>query len=77
METLKKGQATILPQPPGAPTEKDYPGMRGVVSEFGLMSVRGDLDVSSVGLRNEEFPDIKPRSVEEVVENAWGKGSGA
>ncbi|KAJ4353203.1 uncharacterized protein N0V89_004929 [Didymosphaeria variabile] len=75
--TLEKGEATILPQLEGAPTEADYPGMRAMISEFGLMAVRGVLDVSRLGVRNEEFPQIKPMGVEEVVEKAWGKGPGA
>lgn len=77
MEVLQRGEATILPQPPGAPTEEDYPGMREMISEFGLMAVRGVLDVSSVGIRNGEFPHIKPMTVEEVVEKAWGRNAGA
>ncbi|KAK7193364.1 hypothetical protein DPSP01_010975 [Paraphaeosphaeria sporulosa] len=77
VEVLEKGEATMLPQPPGAPTEEDYPGMREMVSEFGLMAVRGVLDVSDAGIRNGEFPHIKPMSVEEVVEKAWGRDAGA
>ncbi|KAJ4296451.1 hypothetical protein N0V90_006496 [Kalmusia sp. IMI 367209] len=76
IETLEKGEATMLPQPEGAPTEAEYPGMREMISEFGLMATRGVLDVSGVGVRNGEFPWIKPMSVEEVVEKAWGKGVG-
>jgi hypothetical protein len=77
VSALEQGQATMLPQPEGAPTEEDYPGMREMVSEFGLMAIRGVLDVSGVGLRNGEFPQIKPMGVEEVVERAWGRGQAA
>ena len=77
VDALEKGQATILPQPPGAPTEADYPGMREMLSEFGLMAVKGVLDVSRLGLRNGEFPQNKPMTVEDVIEKAWGKDSEA
>lgn len=36
------------------------------------MAVRGIMDVTTEGLRNDEFPDIKPMKVREVVEATWG-----
>ena len=77
VEVLERGEGRMLPQPEGAPTEEDYPGMRKMVSEFGVMAVKGVLDVSGVGVRNGEFPHIKPYTVEEVIEKAWGQKSGA
>ena len=77
MEVLEKGEGRMLAQPEGAPTEEDYPGMRAMVSEFGMMAIRGVLDVSYLGTRNAEFPEIKPMGVEEVIEEAWGKKSDA
>lgn len=76
VEVLERGEGRMLKQPEGAPTEEDYPEMRAMVSEFGVMAVRGVLDVSALGVRNGEFPHIKPMGVEEVIEKAWGKKSG-
>jgi hypothetical protein len=36
------------------------------------MAERGLMDVTTEGVRNGEFPDIKPMTVKEVVQAAWG-----
>jgi hypothetical protein len=46
--------------------------LRQMWSEFGIMAVKGVMDITKEGLRNGEFPDIKPMTVREVVETAWG-----
>jgi len=61
----------VLQQPPGA-IELPEEALRNMWSEFGVMAVRGIMDVTTEGLRNDEFPDIKPMKVREVVEATWG-----
>jgi hypothetical protein len=46
--------------------------LRHMWSEFGIMAVKGIMDITKEGLRNDEFLDIKPMTVREVVETAWG-----
>jgi hypothetical protein len=71
VETLEKGEGTVLQQPSGA-IDLPEDALRHLWSEFGVMAVRGMMDVTKEGLRNDEFPGIKPMNVREVVEAAWG-----
>lgn len=47
---------------------------RQMAAEFGVLAATGLMDVSlgSSGLRNSEFPHIKPMGVREIIEKAWG-----
>ncbi|KAF2865011.1 hypothetical protein BDV95DRAFT_588020 [Massariosphaeria phaeospora] len=72
IETLHNGEATLFDQPEGSYTEYPKEELRKLVSEFGLMVVNGIVDVSGVGTRNAEFPEIRPVTVEEIIERAWG-----
>jgi hypothetical protein len=61
----------VLQQPAGS-IELPEEAMRHLWSEFGIMADRGLMDVTTEGLRNNEFPDIRPMTVREVVTAAWG-----
>jgi len=71
VEKLEKGEGTVLEQPLGA-MELPEDALRHLWSEFGVMAVRGMMDVTKERLRNDEFPEVKPMTVREVVEAAWG-----
>jgi hypothetical protein len=71
MDKLEKGQATVLEQPKGS-YELPPEALRGLVTEFSVMALRVNMDVSVEGLRNDEFPDIHPITVEELMQKAWG-----
>ena len=46
---------------------------RPMASDFGVMAAKGLIDVSLVGMRNRDFPEVKPLTVEELITLAWGK----
>jgi nucleoside-diphosphate-sugar epimerase len=71
IEKLEKGQATVLEQPEGS---YEFPSdvIRALVVEFSVMAVRAVMDVTVEGLRNDEFPEIHPITVEELIQMAWG-----
>ncbi|KAF2819351.1 nmrA-like family protein [Ophiobolus disseminans] len=71
VEKLESGEGTVLEQPEGA-MQLPAEALRHLWSEFGVMAVRELMDVTKEGLRNDEFPDITPMTVREVVEAAWG-----
>ncbi|KAI4948172.1 hypothetical protein J4E91_006166 [Alternaria rosae] len=71
IENLEKGKATVLEQSEGSyefPVEFIQP----LIVEFSLMAVRVNMDASKDGLRNDEFPEIHPIGVEELMQKAWG-----
>jgi hypothetical protein len=71
LDKLEKDQATVLEQPEGS-YELPPDVSRAVVIKCSVMAIRGVLDVSVDGLRNDEFPDIHPITVEELIQKAWG-----
>lgn len=72
VEKLEKAEGTVLEQPDGA-MQLPEEALRHLWSEFGIMADKGLMDVTTEGLRNSEFPEIKPLTVREVVGTAWGK----
>ncbi|KAF2025383.1 hypothetical protein EK21DRAFT_76514, partial [Setomelanomma holmii] len=72
IEKLESAQGTVLRQAQGA-IEMPDEALRHMWSEFGTMAVKGLMDISKEGLRNDEFPNIKPMTVREVVEAAWDR----
>jgi hypothetical protein len=76
IEKLEKGEVTVLEQPAGS---MELPGkvLRHFWTEFGIMAHKGLMDVTTEGLRNSEFPEIKPMTVREVVTAAWGSKTSA
>ena len=71
-EALKNGHGTVLPQQEGS-MQMPAEALQHLWAEFGQMAIRGVMDVTKEGLRNEEFPDIKPIKVKEAVRIAWGR----
>jgi hypothetical protein len=57
----------VLDQPGGA-IELPEEALRHLWSEFGIMAHKGLMDVTTEGLRNDEFPEIKPMGVREVYQ---------
>jgi hypothetical protein len=47
--------------------------MQGLFSAFGLLFASGDFDLKpdSSNSINERYPDIKPKTVRELVQEAW------
>jgi hypothetical protein len=76
IEKLEKGEGTVLEQPVGS-MKLPEEALRHLWAEFGIMADRGLMDVTSEGLRNDEFPEIKPLTVREVITAAWGSKSSA
>lgn len=74
LEQLRNGQVTFLQQPTG-PGSYNMPEDAGrqMAAEFGIMAAEGVMDVSPVGLRNGDFPDVEPITVEQVITQAWGR----
>ncbi|KAF2452201.1 NAD(P)-binding protein [Karstenula rhodostoma CBS 690.94] len=71
---LRKGEVTFLQQPTGAGSyNMPEDAGRQMAAEFGIMAAEGIMDVSPVGLRNGEFPDVEPITVEKLIAQAWGK----
>lgn len=75
IEKLEVGEGTVLEQPAGA-MQLPINTLQQLWTEFGVMAVRGLMDVTTEGLRNDEFPEIKPMGVRDVVEAAWGRKEG-
>jgi hypothetical protein len=49
--------------------------MQGLFSSFGILFANGDFDLKpdSSNSLNERYPDIRPRTVRELVQEAWGQ----
>lgn len=75
LSQLERGEATLFEQPEGS-YELSEDALRHMVAEFGIMAVKGMLDVSSEGIRNVDFPQVVPVGVERFIEEAWGQRSG-
>ncbi|CAO2652623.1 Nn.00g009060.m01.CDS01 [Neocucurbitaria sp. VM-36] len=72
LEKLERGEATLFEQPESSyDLPKDE--AKHMVAEFGIMAVKGVMDVSGEGIRNKEFPEVKPVSVDDVIKEAWGR----
>lgn len=70
IERLEKKEVEVLEQPEGS---YDFgEGLAQVTAEFGLMVVKGMMDASIDGLRNDEFPGVKPIKMEAWMRDVWG-----
>lgn len=43
-----------------------------MMAEFGVMAVKGIMDITGEGLRNDVFPEVHPITVEALMQKAWG-----
>lgn len=71
IDKLEQGQATLLEQPEDS-YELPEDATRAMVAEWGVMTVKGAMDITRVGLRNDVFPDVHPITVEALMQKAWG-----
>ncbi|KAL4726395.1 hypothetical protein ACLX1H_007076 [Fusarium chlamydosporum] len=71
-ETLKKGQLTELPG--HVPMYNFVPKqvLQSVMAAYGLWIETDGFDLDESRALNKEFPDIKPISVREFLQQAWG-----
>ncbi|RAR11857.1 NAD(P)-binding protein [Stemphylium lycopersici] len=68
---LERGQATLF-EPPEGSYNLPEDATRQMMAEFGVMAVKGLMDVSGQGLRNNAFPAVQPITVEALIRQAWG-----
>lgn len=72
LENLEKGDATLFKQ---SEESYDLPEEieRHMVAEFGIMAVKGVMDVSREGIRNDDFPEVIPITVKDLIKASWGR----
>lgn len=71
MEKLRSGQVTELPSHAFMYTFYPKELLQRLFSAFGIMFEEGDFNFKPSRSLNDEFPDITPRSVKELVAEAW------
>ncbi|RYN40107.1 hypothetical protein AA0113_g377 [Alternaria arborescens] len=71
IDKLEQGQATLFEQPEGS-YELPEDATRSMMAEFGVMAVKGIMDITGEGLRNDVFPEVHPITVETLMQKAWG-----
>jgi nucleoside-diphosphate-sugar epimerase len=71
IDKLKQGQATLFEQPEGSYGLPED-ATRSMMAEFGVMAVKGIMDITGEGLRNDVFPEVHPITVEALMQKAWG-----
>ncbi|KAK3326680.1 hypothetical protein B0H66DRAFT_551497 [Apodospora peruviana] len=72
LEKLSKGEITELPSHP--PIYPFFPKqmLQGIFAAFGIFFEKGLFDLKpTTQTLNEEFPDIKARTVKEIIDAAW------
>lgn len=71
LETLKSGKITELPSHvslyPYFPKEQ----LQGLFAAFGIMFETGAFNFKPEHTINQDFPEIKPKSIKELVSEAW------
>jgi hypothetical protein len=74
-DTLKQGKVTELPSHPHLYPFFPKEAMQGLFASFGLLFAKGDLDLKPepANSLNERYPGIKPKTVRELVREAWGQ----
>jgi len=75
IDTLKQRKITELPSHPHIYPFFPKEAMQGLFSSFGLLFARGDFDLRSDPVKslNERYPGIRPKTVRELVQEAWGQ----
>lgn len=71
LEKLKAGQITELPSHPSLYPFFPKPMLQGFFAAFGIMFEQGEFDLRPSHSLNDDFPDIKPRTVKELMLEAW------
>ena len=73
LEKLRTGQITELPSHPSLYPFFPKQMLQGFFAAFGIMFEQGEFDFRPVQPLNDAFPDIKPRTIRELVSEAWKK----
>lgn len=73
VDTLKAGQITELPSHPSVYPFFPKEMLQGLFAAFWLMFEQGAFNLKPPWSLNDEFPEIKARSVEELLLQAWKK----
>ncbi|USP72737.1 NAD(P)-binding protein [Curvularia clavata] len=71
LEALKRGQITELPSYQAMYAFFPKEQLLGIMASFGVLFAEGDFDFKSAPLLNDIYPDIKPRTVKELLNQAW------
>lgn len=66
-EKLRTGEITELPSHPALYQYFPKPLLTGLLSKFGLWAIAGIMSYPTAGSMNEKLPEIKTRSVKEIV----------
>lgn len=74
LEDLAAGKVTELPSHLQAYPLVPKPALQGVLATLGLMVAKGLFNLEPEWTLNQEFPDIKPRTIKQLVNEAWGAG---
>ena len=73
METLRQGRITELPSHPATYPHFPKEAMTGMFSAFGVMSETGIFDFKPEKTLSQQFPEIKLRSMKELIDAAYKK----
>ncbi|KAF6781929.1 NmrA-like family protein [Colletotrichum sojae] len=73
LDALKAGKATELPNQTVMSAFIPREALLGIVSFFMTLFESGALDFQDVDTINEEFPDLKPKSIKELMSEGWGR----
>ena len=71
IEKLSKGEITELPSHPSIYSFFPKPMLQGFFAAFGIFFEQGLFDLKPARTLNEEFPEIKARTVKEIIDAAW------
>lgn len=72
MEKLQSGEITELPSHPALYQYYPKPVLQAFFASFEVMFEKGAFDLGVKGSLTERFPEIKPRKVKELLEEAYG-----
>jgi len=75
IDVLKSGKITELPSHVGLYSFVPKEAFQGMISTFELWFEEGVFDFKSEKLLNAVFPEIKPWTVKDILQTAWGKGA--
>lgn len=71
LEKLRAGQITELPSHPSLYPFFPKETLQGFFAAFGIMFEQGEFDLRPSHSLNDDFPEIKPKTVRELVLEAW------
>lgn len=73
LEKLKRGEVTELPAQVASYAYYPKPMSQAAGAAFGLWFENGDFNMKPERWLNDLFPEIKPMTVQEVLDTAWKK----